>query len=146
MMFKSLFFKTKNKIESQEDGRSMVEMLGVLAIIGVLSIGGIAGYSMAMNRYRANEIIDTAAKVSVIAMSSNDCLSDDYGCAYMDDVTQSQNVAGVSDMVGHRNGLVAIDQFHNISEGTYKALQSIAGNKFVGGSLEGSILLNFEMY
>ena len=28
-----------------ESGRSMVEMLGVLAIIGVLSIGGIAGYT-----------------------------------------------------------------------------------------------------
>ena len=40
-----------------ESGRSMVEMLGVLAIIGVLSIGGIAGYTMAMNRYRANEVI-----------------------------------------------------------------------------------------
>lgn len=144
MMFKSLFFKTKNKIESQEDGRSMVEMLGVLAIIGVLSIGGIAGYSMAMNRYRANEIIDTAAKVSVIAMSSNDCLYGDR-CAHMYDVTQSQNVAGVSDMHGYRNGLVAIDQYHNISEGTYKALQSIAGNKLVGG-LEGSIFLNFDMY
>ena len=37
-----------------QSGRSMVEMLGVLAIIGVLSIGGIAGYTMAMNRYRAN--------------------------------------------------------------------------------------------
>lgn len=144
MKFKSLFFK--NKKENGEAGRSMVEILGVLAIIGVLSIGGIAGYSMAMNRYRANEIIDTAAKVSVIAMSSNNCLYDGYGCAYMDDVTQSQNVAGVSDMVGYRNGLVAIDQYHNISEGTYKALQSIAGNKFVGGGLESSILLNFEMY
>ena len=29
-------------------GRSMVEMLGVLAIIGVLSVGAIAGYSKAM--------------------------------------------------------------------------------------------------
>ena len=55
----------------QENGRSMVEMLGVLAIIGVLSIGGIAGYTMAMNRYRANEIIDTASKLSVIAQTSN---------------------------------------------------------------------------
>ena len=26
-----------------ESGRSMIEMLGVLAIIGVLSVGGIAG-------------------------------------------------------------------------------------------------------
>ena len=28
-----------------ESGRSMVEMLGTLAIIGVLSVGGIAGYT-----------------------------------------------------------------------------------------------------
>ena len=38
-----------------ESGRSMVEMLGTLAIIGVLSIGGIAGYSYGMDKYRANE-------------------------------------------------------------------------------------------
>ena len=31
-------------------GRSMIEMLGVLAIIGVLSVGGIAGYSKAMQK------------------------------------------------------------------------------------------------
>ena len=46
-------------------------MLGVLAIIGVLSIGGIAGYTLAMNRYRANEILDTASKIAVIAMSKD---------------------------------------------------------------------------
>ena len=38
-----------------QSGRSMVEMLGVLAVIGVLSIGGIAGYSYGMDKYRANE-------------------------------------------------------------------------------------------
>jgi hypothetical protein len=54
-----------------ESGRSMVEMLGVLAIIGVLSIGGIAGYTLAMNRYRANEILDAAAKIAVVAMSKD---------------------------------------------------------------------------
>ncbi len=35
-----------------ESGRSMVEMLGVLAIIGVLSVGGIAGYNKAMSMYQ----------------------------------------------------------------------------------------------
>ncbi len=54
---------------TNESGRSMVEMLGVLAIIGVLSIGGIAGYSMAMNRYRANEVIDTASKYAVVVFA-----------------------------------------------------------------------------
>ncbi len=42
-----------------ESGRSMVEMLGVLAVIGVLSIGGIAGYSYGMDKYRANELTNT---------------------------------------------------------------------------------------
>ena len=38
-----------------QSGRSMVEMLGVLAIIGVLSIGAIAGYSKAMFKYKLNK-------------------------------------------------------------------------------------------
>ena len=39
-------------------GRSMIEMLGVLAIIGVLSIGGIALYRRAVNNHHANTILD----------------------------------------------------------------------------------------
>ena len=53
----------KNK---SEHGRSMVEMLGVLAIIGVLSIGGIAGYTLSMRRYRANQVLDAANKYALI--------------------------------------------------------------------------------
>ncbi len=47
----------KKVFKINELGRSMVEMLGVLAIIGVLSIGGIVGYSFAMAKYRANDIV-----------------------------------------------------------------------------------------
>ena len=36
-------------------GRSMIEMLSVLAIVGVLSVGGIAGYSKAMEQYKINK-------------------------------------------------------------------------------------------
>lgn len=41
--------------EKNQSGRSMVEMLGVLAIIGVLSVGAIAGYSKAMTKYKLNK-------------------------------------------------------------------------------------------
>lgn len=41
-----------------ELGRSMIEMLGVLAIIGVLSVGGIAGYSKAMEQFKISKSID----------------------------------------------------------------------------------------
>ena len=46
-----------------EKGRSMIEMLGVLAIIGVLSVGGIAGYSKAMAKFRANKTIDQVSHI-----------------------------------------------------------------------------------
>ena len=39
----------------QEKGRSMVEMLGVLAIIGVLSVGAMNGYSKAIFKYKLNK-------------------------------------------------------------------------------------------
>ncbi len=41
-----------------QSGRSMVEMLGVLAIIGVLSVGAINGYSKAMTKYKMNQAVD----------------------------------------------------------------------------------------
>lgn len=46
-----------------ESGRSMIEMLGVLAIIGVLSVGGIAGYSKAMAKFRSNKTIDQVSHI-----------------------------------------------------------------------------------
>ena len=54
---------------NNENGRSMVEMLGVLAIIGVLSVAGIAGYSMAMKKYRVNEVLNTASQLVVLAQA-----------------------------------------------------------------------------
>lgn len=45
-----------NTILKSQSGRSMVEMLGVLAIIGVLSVGGIAGYRQAMLQKNLNDI------------------------------------------------------------------------------------------
>ena len=43
--------------QTKQHGRSMIEMLGVLAIIGVLSITALVGFTYAMNKHRANETI-----------------------------------------------------------------------------------------
>ena len=50
-------------IKTNESGRSMIEMLGVLAIIGVLSVGGIAGYSKAMNKFKTNKVADQVSMI-----------------------------------------------------------------------------------
>ena len=58
------------KIESinpNESGRSMVEMLGVLAIIGVLSLAGVEGYKYAIAKYTANELLNGVMKRAVLA-------------------------------------------------------------------------------
>ena len=48
---------------TNNNGRSIVEMLGVLAIIGVLSAGALKGYSDAMFKYKMNRTIDIFSQV-----------------------------------------------------------------------------------
>lgn len=41
-----------NLIKANQNGRSIMEMLGVLAVVGILSVGGIAGFSTAMSKHK----------------------------------------------------------------------------------------------
>ena len=50
--------KEKREKTVHQSGRSMIEMLGVLAIVGVLSVGGLAGYNMAMRKIRIQRFIE----------------------------------------------------------------------------------------
>ncbi len=64
-MIHFLHRKTENlQTLTTQRGRSMVEMLGILAIVGVLSIIGIAGYTYAMNKYHANNVLNEINNVS----------------------------------------------------------------------------------
>lgn len=45
-------------------GRSMIEMMGVLAIIGVLSVGGINGYTKAMTKFKTNSTLEALMTIS----------------------------------------------------------------------------------
>ena len=49
-----------------ERGRSMIEMLGVLAVVGVLSVGGITGYTKAMKKIRIEK---TAEQINELVMN-----------------------------------------------------------------------------
>lgn len=56
----------RNLVKNEQSGRSMVEMLGVLAIIGVLSVGGISGYSKAMAKFKLTKAQD---QISMLLMN-----------------------------------------------------------------------------
>ncbi len=119
-----------------ESGRSMVEMLGVLAIIGVLSIGGIAGYTTAMNRYRANEILDLASKVAVIAMTKSPADAATVTANLADVTSQATPIHGVTTMEGVQNGTVTISG--NLQPGVQNAINSIAPDKVDSVSATGA--------
>ncbi len=49
-----------------QSGRTLMETLGTLAIMGILSIAGIWAYGVAMDRHKANTLIQEAQKRAVI--------------------------------------------------------------------------------
>ncbi|MBE6446843.1 MAG: hypothetical protein E7021_05535 [Alphaproteobacteria bacterium] len=97
-----------------EKGRSMVEMLGVLAIIGVLSVGGIYGYTVAMKKYKANEIVQTASMLKIMAESKD---AGEGGVAKLEDLTDA-DIAGLVDMCSTADKTVKIQ----VSDGTLCAV------------------------
>ncbi len=89
----------KNYLNTSVSGRSMVEMLGVLAIIGVLSIGALNGFRYAMDKQKANSILyDVALGFAVMQ---------EKGYVYAEEKidlnfpsTSGLNVAGWRDLTG----------------------------------------------
>ena len=59
-------------------GRSMIEMLGVLAIIGVLSVGGIAGYSKAMELWKISRQKEQLAELFLQCVNLKDDFLREY--------------------------------------------------------------------
>lgn len=104
----------------QESGRSMVEMLGVLAIIGVLSIGGIVGFSTAMDRLRGIAIVETAVGLSVLAMS---------GGRTMDSTTEPEWSSFCERIVAESSGqgTIYFNEGTPCSGGVRRAVGSILG-------------------
>ena len=117
-----------------ESGRSMVEMLGVLAIIGVLSIGGIAGYTRAMRGWNANEILDAANRVVVLAETEDDGTASYTAADGMGDVTKigAGLVTGIS---ASRSGkTVTINLKGAITASPYEELKAAIEDKLGTGN------------
>lgn len=86
-----------------EQGRSMIEMLGVLAIVGVLSVGGIAGYSKAMNKFKTNKVID---QINMISTNIRTLYS------------SQRNYNGLNNTLATTAGIVSPDMFDSATPGT----------------------------
>ena len=92
----------------RECGRSMVEMLGVLAIIGVLSVGAISGYSKAMMKYKLNKQAEAMNMLLHNVIQLNLPYSDDWHTKLIsrlnllpDGIKQSSSEDYLHDMFGN---------------------------------------------
>ena len=86
-----------------EQGRSMIEMLGVLAIVGVLSVGGIAGYSKAMNKFKTNKVID---QINMISTNIRTLYS------------SQRNYNGLNNNIAITTGIIPAEMYASISGST----------------------------
>ena len=122
--FKDYGFRNKfGMTKSGEHGRSIVEMLGVVAIVGILSIGAVSGYTTAMKKYKANELLNEASKrAAVIAMqiASEQTLSiTEFGNNEVAGATFSAPVAGNSTFKMTLSG---------VDEGVCEQIKNMLGN------------------
>lgn len=86
-------------------GRSMIEMLGVLAIVGVLSVSGIAGYSKAMTKFKVNKTIQQMAYIvsNIRTIFANERTYD--GLEYSGDIDKAQRLLDL--------GIITAEMFTN---------------------------------
>ena len=89
----------KNLFKTEQSGRSMVEMLGVLAIVGVLSVGGIAGYSKAMAKYKTSQTLD---QISMLVANIRTTFSS--ATSYKDLNTENARAWGIASSDMHGTG------------------------------------------
>ena len=83
--------------KNDQKGRSMVEMLGVLAIIGVLSVGGISGYSKAMAKFKLTKAQD---QISMLLMNIRTAFATSPSYAGLNNGTAVSFAIAPGDMYG----------------------------------------------
>ena len=100
----------KNVKNRQCSGRSMIEMLGVLSIIGVLSVGGIAGYSKAMLNYKLNKSVEAHRDVIFGLVHYKDRLKPAEGQNLINEEVAS---LGLKPNNWRKDGVYLIDDMNN---------------------------------
>ena len=111
------------RIKPNEHGRSMVEILGVLAIIGILSIGGMAGYQYAYSSYQAGQIQDVIGKAKLLATQNNRSSHVKEVRRFVENMLSKYKPADTTPMVIHRDGKYIVDLF-NVSDSVCEKLQN----------------------
>lgn len=111
-----------NTILKSQSGRSMVEMLGVLAIIGVLSVGGIAGYRQAMLQKNLNDIAQGVSLALIEAERDLEQTGEYPGPAFETDIGNYEISATTGDYSSYFTGSEIVINASPLSKEVCEAL------------------------
>ena len=81
-------------MKNTQSGRTLSEMLGILGIVGVLTLGSVLGATTLIQRHRANEIMRKVQKLATMARTAKAgkgillYLGADGDCPFKEDVQQ----------------------------------------------------------
>ena len=116
-----------------EQGRSMIEMLGVLAIIGILSVAGIRAYELALAKHRANETAFLTVLASV-EMKAAATLGNQANMTL--DVPSASGISLVN-VAGYKNAGIKVDFGEDVD-----ACKQFASTYTIGNDFSEFVVLN----
>ena len=96
----------------RQSGRTMIEMLGVLTIIAILTVGGIAGFSKAMMKYRTakvvNQITHMVARTRIAFITQKNYAGLGYNSTKTGSVLVHTNIIPKDAIIRNRDGKAVI--------------------------------------
>ena len=129
----------------EEKGRSMIEMLGVLSIIAVLTVIGFYGFSQALAKYRVDktlaQIQQTVVRLQTafVAQSNYSSLGDSL--EEVNNVLANANIVTKDMFVRDNDGNIKVPYaYKNIFKGS---IQVRVGNKFTDND-RGSFIIHYD--
>ena len=123
-------------LSAVSSGRSMIEMLGVLAIIGVLSVGGIAGYTKAMEKIHVNKMIGEYNMLIYGLLEYKDSI-----------ISNVENVVDLNNVVKQLNLVPETWKVEGtrLNDGLGNLIYPYAAKKRVYGGTEDRIVVDFNL-
>lgn len=121
-------------MKQNQNGRSMIEMLGVLAVIGVLSVGGLSVFTKAQNEHKLSQLIVDITNMSTTAKK--------MACKYDDGYSNYNKFMGRSKKIpanwtyDEDNATKFTANTGEVVEFTYTQGSKTAEGKYISSKLE----------
>ena len=127
--------------KKEQSGRSMIEILGVLAIGGILSVGSIVWYMLSLDKYRANELLYAANKRATVVAeriifgnkpSLSEFKDSDFGYAVFDEQVYGESGTSLWGQTDRKFSL----QIKGVDESVCQKMQTMLDDVIQGFSPE----------